>query len=180
MENKILPIVGYGSPVLREICLEAENKPETLVLVNDLVKTMTSIGTAVGLAAPQVNSTLRIFAMNIMGRVIVVINPSVKKKRGTQKYDEGCLSIPGLNGLVPDRDDIIDVEFYDESFNHKKMRLRGFEAVVFQHELDHLNGVLYIDRMTKEGREAVNDKLSDIEKGIHKAPYEMVFTHLIE
>jgi peptide deformylase len=108
-----------------------------------------------------------------------VINPVIKKRRGSVKSDEGCLSIPGLNGTVPERDEIIDVEFYDHEFKHHKMRLRGFDAIVFQHEFDHLNGVLYTDRMTKEGLEAVKDKLSDIEKGIHKAKYEMVFTHLL-
>ncbi len=61
-----------------------------------------------------------------------------------------------------------------------KMRLRGFEAVVFQHEFDHLNGILYTDRLTKEGTEAVKDKLSDIEKGIYKADYSMVFTHILQ
>jgi peptide deformylase len=179
MEGKIMPIVGYGSPILREVCKEVENNVETMLTTISLLQTMSSIGTAVGLAAPQINANTRIFAMRLNGKQIIVINPVIKKRRGTQKYDEGCLSIPGLNGIVPDRDEIIDVEFFDAEFKEHKMRLRGFDAVVFQHEFDHLNGVLYIDRMTKEGREAVNDKLSDIEKGIHKAPFEMVFTHLL-
>lgn len=178
METNILPIVGYGSPILREVCIEAENKPETLVLINSLVETMNSIGTAVGLAAPQVNSNLRIFTMNVYGTLTIVINPTIKKSIGSKPSDEGCLSIPGLNGLVPERNEIIDVEYYDENFNRKRMKLNGFSAIVFQHEFDHLNGIMYTDRMTKEGQEQVNDKLSDIAKGIHSAPYQMVFTNL--
>lgn len=178
MESKILPIVGYGSQILKDVCVEAENKPETLSLVNSLIETMNSIGTAVGLAAPQVNSNLRIFTMNVYGTLTVVINPIIKKSRGSKPSDEGCLSIPGVKGRVPDRNEIIEVEYYDENFNKKKMKLNGFSAIVFQHEFDHLNGILYTDRMTKEGLEKVNDKLSDIARGIYTSPYQMVFTNL--
>lgn len=139
---------------------------------------MNSIGTAVGLAAPQINVNLRMFTMNVYGTLTVVINPVIKKSRGSKPSDEGCLSIPGLNGRVPERFEIIDVEYYDENMNKKRMKLNGFAAVVFQHELDHLNGIMYTDRMTKEGLEAVQDKLSDIAKGIYSSPYQMVFTHL--
>ena len=175
MESKILPIVGYSSPILREVCVEAENKPENAILIDNLISTMSSIGTAVGLAAPQVNSNLRIFTMNVYGTLTVVINPIVKKARGKKKSDEGCLSIPGINGTVPERSEILDVEFYDHEFNKKRINLRGFSAIVFQHEFDHLNGILYTDRMTKEGLEAVNDKLSDITKGIYTSNYEIFF-----
>lgn len=175
MESKnILPIVAYGSPILKEVCLEAENKPEVISLVKDLVHTMNNIGTAVGLAAPQVNSNLRIFTMNVYGTLTIVINPIIKKARGKKESHEGCLSIPGLNGTVPERSERLDVEFYDEKFDKKRMNLTGFSAIVFQHEFDHLNGILYTDRMTKESLEAVNDKLSDIAKGIYTAPYEMI------
>jgi peptide deformylase len=179
MESKILPIVGYGSPILREVCVEVdETIDEVKRLANDLITTMNSIGTAVGLAAPQINVNLRMFTMNVYGTLTVVINPVIKKSRGSKPSDEGCLSIPGLNGRVPERFEIIDVEYYDENMNKKRMKLNGFAAVVFQHELDHLNGIMYTDRMTKEGLEAVQDKLSDIAKGIYSSPYQMVFTHL--
>jgi len=180
-ESKILPIVGYGSPILRQVCLEVdETIDEIKLLANDLIKTMTNIGTAVGLAAPQVNINLRMFVMSPNRTPIIVINPVINKRRGTKKSGEGCLSIPDLNATVAERDEIIDVEFYDMNMNKQKMRLRGFEAVVFQHEFDHLNGILFIDRLTKEGTEAVKDKLSDIERGIYKADYPMVFTHLLK
>jgi len=176
MKTNILPIVGYGSPILREVCIEAENKPETLVLINSLVETMNSIGTAVGLAAPQVNSNLRIFTMNVYGTLTIVINPTIKKSRGSKPSDEGCLSIPGINERVLERYEIIDVEYYDENFNKKRMKLNGFSAIVFQHEYHHLNGVMYVDLLSKDRQEAVKDKLSDIERGVYNPTnYQMIF-----
>jgi len=177
MESKILPIVGYGSPILREVCVEVDSSIDKVKeFTEDLIATLSSIPTAVGLAAPQVNENLRMFAMNIYGTLTVVINPVIKKSRGSKPSDEGCLSVPGVNGRVPERYEILDVEYYDENFNKKKVRLSGFTAIVFQHEYHHLNGILYVDLLTKEGREAVNDKLSDIEKGIYSPTnYEMIF-----
>lgn len=175
IQGKIQPIVGYGSPILREVCLEVENKPEIQIVANDLLATMKSIGTAVGLAAPQINYDVRVFVMRPNNKEIVVINPIIKKRRGSVSSTEGCLSIFGLNAIVPNRDEIIDVEFYDQNFNKQKMRLRGFDAIVFQHEFCHLNGVLFTDLLTKEGQEQVADHLSDIEKGIIKASYPVIF-----
>lgn len=177
--GKILPIVGYGSPILREVCLEVEQSIDKVeLLANDLVTTMLNIGTAVGLAAPQINSNLRMFVMKVERGIkpIVVINPVIKKGRMEVRSDEGCLSIPGVNATVPNRHEVINVEYYDEKLNKQSVKLRGFDAIVFQHEFDHLNGILYTDRLTKEGTEAVKDKLSDIEKGLYKSSsYEMIF-----
>lgn len=174
--NNIQPIVGYGSPILREVCLEVENSIDKVKLLNnDLILTLESIGTAVGLAAPQVNINLRMFVMSPNRRPIIVINPIITKRRGARKSEEGCLSLMGIYGIV-ERDEIIDVEFYDVDFNKHKLRLRGFDATIFLHELDHLNGILYTDRLTKDGKEAVKDKLSDIEKGIYKkVSYDVIF-----
>jgi peptide deformylase len=182
MENKTtttLPIVAYGSTILREVCIEAENKPETLILVKDMIYTMNSIGTAVGLASNQVNSNLRVFVMKDGGKSICLINPVITKARGKRESGESCLSIPGISGIVPVRNENIDVEYYDESFKKKKVNLRGFSAIVAQHEIHHLDGILYTDLMTKEGQEAVSDKLSDIAKGIYVATaYKMIFPDL--
>ena len=170
-DGKIQPITIYGSSILREICLEVENKPEMITLANDLLTTMNAIGVAVGLAAPQINKMRRMFAMKHNEKSIIVINPVITKKRYTVKSPESCLSIPGLSGVVAERDEIINVEFYDENFNKQKIRLKGFSAIVFQHEIHHLDGILYTDLLTKEGKEQVADKLSDIAKGIYKADY---------
>jgi len=175
MTGKILPIVGYGSPILKEMCVEAENNPETLSLVDNLLATMYGLGSAVGLAAPQVNSNSRIFVMCVQGEETVMINPVVISRGGKQKSEEGCMSIPGLNGIVPDRNEIMNVEYYDSKFNKKQLRLRGFACIVFQHEYDHLNGILYTDRMTKEGREKIADQLATLEKGHTRTHYDMIF-----
>lgn len=174
--GKILPIVGYGSPILKELCLEIDSTIDKVDdLANDLIATMKSIGTAVGLAAPQINSNLSMFVMRPKGIDVVVINPIIRKRRQSIKSEESCLSIPVLSAVVPDRDEIIDVEYYDVKFNKQKIRLRGFDAIVFQHEYDHLNGILYTDRLTKEGREQVADRLADIEKGNTRNYYDMIF-----
>jgi peptide deformylase len=184
-ENKILPqilpIVVYGSKILREVCIEAENTPEIKTLADNLLATMASIGTAVGLASPQVNVKSRVFVMKMGVKNIVVINPVITKRRGTQKSHEGCLSICNLYHDVFVRDEIIDVEFYDINFNKQKIKLRGFDAVVFQHEHHHLNGILFTDLLTKEGKELVADKLSDIAKGIYdEVKYEVIFPDLCD
>lgn len=179
-EVKTLAIVGYGSKILREVCTPADNNPETQILVNDMLHTMNSIGTAVGLAAPQINHNSRMFVMRMGIKNIVVINPVIKKRRGTQKSHEGCLSLPSIYCDMFERDEIIDVEFYDERFNKQKIKLRGFDAIVFSHEFHHLDGILFTDLLTKEGQEAVKDKLSDIEKGIYTAKYEMIFPNLCD
>lgn len=175
MENKILPIIGYGSKILREVCIETNDNFYSRKLISDMIHTMNSIGTAVGLAAPQVNSNSRMFVMKMGVNNLVVVNPVIKKRRGTQKSNEGCLSIPSTYMDVFVRDEIIDVEFYDHNFNQRKLKLKGFDSIVFQHEFHHLNGVLFTDLLTKEGKELVADKLSDIEKGTHTAKYEMIF-----
>ncbi|HEY4755798.1 MAG TPA: peptide deformylase [Ignavibacteriaceae bacterium] len=178
-ENKILPIIGYGSKMLREVCIEAENTPEIKTLANDMLFTMKSIGTAVGLASPQLNVNSRVFVMKMGNKEIVVVNPIIKKQRGIQKSHEGCLSIAGVYEDVFVRNEIIDVEFYDIDFNKQKLRLRGFDAVVFSHEIDHLNGILFTDLLTAEGKERVADKLSDITKGIYIASHTVVFPDVL-
>lgn len=176
MPNKmIMPVVGYGSPILREQTFEAENNDKTKVIVQRLYDTINSLHSAVGLAAPQINSNLSIFVMKLGGINMGMINPRILKRRDTQKSEEGCMSIPGISGVVPDRSVIIDVEFYDPHFNKQRMKLRGFEAVVFAHEYDHLNGILYTDHMTRQGREMIADKLCEIERGEVKTYYDMIF-----
>lgn len=184
-ENKILPqilpIVVYGSKILREVCIEAENTPEIKTLADNLLATMASIGTAVGLASPQVNVKSRVFVMKMGVKNIVVINPVITKRRGTVLSKESCLSLPGLSETIPKRDEIIDVEFYDINFNKQKIKLRGFDAVIFSHEIHHLDGILFTDLLTKEGKELVADKLSDIAKGIYEeVKYQVIFPDLCD
>lgn len=174
----ILPIVAYGCQILREQTIPAENNAKTIELVHNMIETMESIKTSVGLAAPQINSNLSIFLAKIGLKTIVHINPTIVKRRGKQKADEeGCLSISGIYKDIPDRDDIIDIISYDINFNKQRMKLRGFESRIVQHEQNHLNGILFIDFLSKEGREEISEKLNEIEKGIVKTYYPMIFSN---
>ena len=174
----ILPIVAYGNDILRETCIPAENTPETQKLIDNMIDTLAQIPTGVGLASVQVNSNLAIFLARLGNNVMVHINPLIRKRRGVQKSMEGCLSIPEINALVPERDDIIDIISYDRNFKEQKFKLRGFDSIIFQHEYHHLNGILFTDLLTKEGKESVKDKLSEIEKGNFKSRYSMIMPPL--
>lgn len=172
----ILPITAYGTEILRNKTVEAENTPETKKLVEDMLDTLAQISTGVGLAAPQVNSGKAIFLAKYSGKIIVHINPVVWKRRDKQKsFEEGCLSIPGIYEGVPERDDIIDIISYDINFKKQRMKLRRFESRIFQHEYDHLQGILFIDHITKKGREEIAEKLAEIENGKIQTIYPMMF-----
>lgn len=175
-ENLNSPIVGYGSPVLRVFCDEAEPGDDTTKVILTLQDTIANLQSCVGLAAPQINSNKRIFVLRPnVHQHYVMINPVITKRRNKQHYEEGCMSIPGVFGRVDNRDDIIDVECYNEFFELQKYRLRGFESIIFQHEYDHLNGILFIDHLTKVGREEIQHKLNEIEKGRTSTLYRMVW-----
>jgi len=174
MEKTILPIVGYGSQILREPTIEAENNKKARSTMQALYDTMNSLSSAVGLAAPQVNSNLSMFVMKMDNITTGIINPRIVKRGDLKLSAEACLSIPQVSGVIT-RNANIEVEFYDPHFNRHKMKLDGFNAIVFQHEYDHLNGILYTDRMSRHGIQAIAERLSEIEKGKTKTYYDMVF-----
>ncbi len=173
MMTSKLPIVGYGSPILNQICGSVDDTEQTQDIISGLLLTMNDIKTSVGLAAPQVNYAKRVFVMRPNGVDIVCINPIIKKRETPVLFDERCLSIPGVDGKGITRDNKIEVEFFDQYFNRKKMRLKGFEAIVFQHEYDHLNGILFTDRLSKDGLDEIREKLYNIESA--KPVYDIVY-----
>ena len=174
--SNIKPIVGLGSPILREVCTPIEGTAQGKEVIEFLNYTLIFLPNCLGIAAPQINYSVRMFVMKFdNGLPQIVINPIIKKRRGKFGFQEGCMSIPKVYSRLDVRDDIIDVEYYDENFTLIKKRLRGLESVVFQHELDHLNGILFIDHLTPQGREMIQDKLSDIEHGITNASYDMIY-----
>jgi peptide deformylase len=120
-------------------------------LVGDLIDTLNSYDVAVGLSAPQINSAHRIAVVNVHkqkgGPPIILINPEITwSSEQLEAKHESCMSIPYYKGSVS-RHSSIAVEFFDESGEKHKIDAKGFLARVIQHELDHLNGILYIDRM---------------------------------
>lgn len=148
------PIVRLGHPALRTpaqaVALERIGTPEIQSLIDDMVETMHQ-SNGVGLAAPQVGSELQLFVYQAAGPpaipLQVVINPMIRPQAGELVYDwEGCLSIPDLRGLVP-RHPAVRVQGLDRESRPLDFQVSGFEARIVQHEFDHLNGVIFLDRM---------------------------------
>ncbi len=157
MEPETLEIVRLGNPVLRRV---AEPVPEEWMgsgklhdFAASLIRTMIE-GQGVGLAAPQVAESLRLFAYWLPGpdgepeiRPTVLVNPSLRPTGDEVVTDwEGCLSIPGMRGVVP-RYRRVKVKARDIEGNPVSLTADGFHARVIQHEYDHLDGVVYLDRM---------------------------------
>jgi len=149
----VRPIVRLGHPALRAVAgaLSPEGlaSPETQQLIDDMVDTMHEAH-GVGLAAPQVGAELQLFVYASSGHDIplrVVVNPMITPHERELVYDwEGCLSIPDLRGLVP-RHHSVRVRGLDRAGRLTDFIAVGFEARIIQHEFDHLNGVVFLDRM---------------------------------
>lgn len=174
---KLLPVKIYGCPILREkseeLKTEELQKEKIKQLILDMTKTMKEKD-GVGLAAPQVGVSKRIIAIEIAAdnprypghsavSSLVLINPKILKKSWKKEVmEEGCLSLPEIFGLVK-RSVKITVVTLDRNGKKIKFRAAGFFARVIQHEVDHLDGVLFIDRAKEivKGKE----KLKDMEHG---------------
>lgn len=155
----VRPIVRLGHPALRTpagpVSAERLAAPDSQELIDDLFATMAA-AEGIGLAAPQLGLGLQLFVYGLdreageAGAAIpcrVVVNPMLEPEPGDLVYDwEGCLSIPGLRGLVP-RHPALRVRGLDRDGKPLDYRAEGLEARVIQHEYDHLNGVVFLDRM---------------------------------
>ncbi len=143
----ILPIRLFPDPILRKKAKEIENiNLEILEFSNNMLETM-QYAKGIGLAAPQVGRLVRLITIQVPERdPIVMFNPYINKKLGKRMVHEGCLSVPGLRGPVS-RPRKIKVDYLDENAKEDSIELEDFLATVFQHELDHLFGKLFVDRM---------------------------------
>lgn len=129
---------------LRAVCREVkEVTPKLVDLIDDMLDTMYDAG-GVGLAAPQVGMLRRIVVIDVGEGPIVMINPKILETAGTQTGSEGCLSVPGKNGTVT-RPMYVKAEFYDEEMNRCIIEGEELLARAICHELDHLDGKLYVD-----------------------------------
>ena len=183
----ILPIVAYGDPVLRKETEEIdENYPDLKFLISDMFETMYS-AQGVGLAAPQVGLPIRLFIVDTSGFneggehpelanfKRVFINPIIIEETGDKwKFEEGCLSIPGIREDVS-RQAIITIEYYNENFELIEEKLDGVAARVIQHEYDHIEKILFIDKINPLKKRLLKGKLNDITKGNIKVNYRMKF-----
>lgn len=141
------PVVKIPDPVLRKVAVEVTGvTKKTGFLIDELMRVMKKAN-GVGLAAPQLGILQRIIVIAPPDvRPQALINPKILKKDGEQIGVEGCLSIPGLYGDVM-RADYVEVEAYDRKGREYVFELEGLPARVVQHEIDHLDGILFIDRV---------------------------------
>ena len=156
----VLKVRKYGDPVLRRRAAEiAEVTPELRRTIADMIETMyDEVG--IGLAAPQVGIPLRLMVVgHEEGREPrALINPVIVDRGGTVTAEEGCLSLPGIFAQVT-RSEWVEVEATDVDGRPVKMRGRGLLARVFQHEVDHLDGVLFIDRLDPVTRDRIKRRI---------------------
>lgn len=155
----IRPIVKYGHDVLHQAAeAVADITPDLQRLIDDMVETMYA-APGVGLAAPQVGVPLRLFVIDVsLGRdpkgLITLLNPEFVERQGMQLEEEGCLSLPGFNATVA-RPDFAIVKGLDRHGEERTLEGRGLLARAFQHEMDHLEGKVFVDRLRGIKRELI-------------------------
>lgn len=192
----ILPVVAYGSNILRKVAEEVTPEyPGLEKFIADMWDTMYN-SNGVGLAAPQVNKSVRIFVMDSVqifenmesdeergeypgdtGIKQVFINPHiVEQNDDLWAYNEGCLSIPKIREDVT-RPRVITIEYEDENFEPHTETFTGITARVIQHEYDHLEGKLFIDYISPLKRKLMKGKLLDISNLKVKTDYRMIKGH---
>ena len=151
-----------GDPVLREMCQEVEEvDDEVRDLVDDLVETMYAAD-GIGLAAPQIGVPLRVFVYDVRDEEVepgVLVNPRIVEATGVQKEVEGCLSIPGLDEVVQRKQRVV-VEGLNRAGEPVRVEADGLLSRCLQHEYDHLDGVLFIDRVSPLKRRMLLKKWS--------------------
>ncbi len=147
MSNKLLKILVAGDPALRQVAQPVTRiDKKTLRLLKDMAETMYAAD-GVGLAAPQVGVSKRMVVIDVGEGLFELINPVIVKKEGSAMSSEGCLSVPDYEGEV-ERASYVECEFTDRSGKRMLLQAHDLLAVCVQHELDHLDGVLFIDKAT--------------------------------
>ena len=147
-----LEVMKAGHPVLKQVAEPVDFVNKKLrSFIEDMVETMYE-SDGVGLAAPQVGLSQRIIVLDDGNGLLELVNPEITKKEGSQIGLEGCLSVPGYYGNV-DRYDKITVKALDKYNKKKIIKAEGFLARILQHEIDHLDGVLFVDRLSRLKRE---------------------------
>jgi peptide deformylase len=149
-------ILIYPHPILKKMARQVERFDDEISgLVQDLIDTMNEGPGSVGVAAPQIGVSLRLCVVDVsnskLGRennhgLLVLVNPEIVAREGSSIMREGCMSVPDYTGDV-ERSIRIVIRYLDASGNSQQIEATGFEAVAIQHELDHLDGVLFLDRI---------------------------------
>ena len=188
----ILPIVAYGDAVLKKKASTIEKThPNLEKLIDDMWETMYA-AQGVGLAAPQIGESIRLFVVdgspfandksidNIEQRELksfkkVFINPEITAYSGPQEaFNEGCLSIPDVREDIT-RLTTIEIEYYNEKFEQVKEEYSGISSRIIQHEYDHIEGILFTDKLGPLKKKLLKTKLTQISKGKINPDYPMRF-----
>lgn len=183
----ILPVHTYGDAILREETKEVGgDSPELQELINNMMDTMHGAA-GIGLAAPQVGRTERLFVVDLGPLVdeedpetlewpeqpMVFINPEITEESDDEiEFEEGCLSIPDLREYVA-RPEAIKVVYLDRTLRRQEIVAGDMLARVIQHEYDHLDGVLFIDRISAFRRRLLRRRLKDMSEGLVEADYPL-------
>lgn len=179
----ILPIVTYDDPILRQKTNGVDELTDHIkTLITDMFETMYN-SDGVGLAAPQIGSSLSIFVIDADSAIeeggitpgpLAFINPEIINKKGEKiQADEGCLSIPNITDKVT-RPDSIVIKYLDQNFNQREEEYTGWVSRVIQHEYDHLQGVLFIDHLSAFRRRMHKSELKEIKRGESQIHYPIV------
>lgn len=190
----ILPIVGYGDPVLRKVGEDiSQDYPNLNELITNMYDTMYN-AYGVGLAAPQIGLAIRLFIIDtepfsdsddlsekeqdqLRGFKQTFINPKMLIEEGEEwSFNEGCLSIPDVREDVY-RNEKITIEYLDENFNKKTEVYDGLIARVIQHEYDHIEGILFTDKISSLKKTLIKKKLQNIMDGKARPDYRMRFAN---
>ncbi len=180
----IYPITVYGDPLLRKIAKDIDPDFEGLPeFIENMFETM-YFSDGVGLAAPQVGKSIRIFVIDASSAADeepelenfkkVFINPEILDRHGDEwSMNEGCLSLPEIREDVM-RPEFVKIKYLDENFEEHTEEYGGFAARVIQHEYDHLEGILFIDHISPLRKRLLKSKLTAISKGKVKPAYRIV------
>jgi len=183
----ILPIIGLGHPTLRKTAQPIDaDYPDLQQLIDNMFETMYA-AEGVGLAAPQVDLPIRLVVMGYreydekkkeyVGDPIerTMINPEIVEAKGEmQYYNEGCLSVPNIHEDVL-RPETVVVKYYDRNFQPQTEEMTALLARIAQHEIDHLDGKVFVDRLSPLKRTLLKRKLNDIVTGKTRTHYRMKF-----
>ncbi len=181
----MLPITAYGHPTLKKVGEEIDKDyPGLEQLIEDMYETMYN-SRGVGLAAQQINKAIRLFIIDasLYGDEYeeakdfkkIFINAKITSFEGDDwEVEEGCLSVPGINEFVK-RKSIIKITFLDENFNEHEETYSGMISRIIQHEYDHTEGIVFIERLPQIKKMLLKRKLNDISLGKSSATYKMIY-----
>ncbi len=179
----IYPIVAFGDPVLKKVATDIEKGSiDVKQLSEDMFESMYE-SSGVGLAAPQIGKSIRIFVVDgepldeekLKDFKKTFINPVILEESGEKwAFEEGCLSIPGIRADVF-RKEKLRIRYFDTDWNEHTEEYDGLAARIIQHEYDHLQGILFTDYLSPMKKRLLKSKLTDISRGQVKADYRMKF-----